>query len=109
MKKVLISALLLIGAPIQTWAAPVYGSLKINGQPVEAGVRVEINCSGRPFAGQTDQYGAYRINVIEGGRCDLKVRYKGREASSVVYSSDKPVRYDFDLVLENGRYILRRR
>lgn len=110
MKKVLLSALLLIAAAAQVWAAQVYGSLKINGQPAKAAVRIEIMCgSGKPFAGDTDQYGAYRINVPETGKCTLKVRYGNQDVPYAIYSYDQAVRYDFDLVMENGKYALRRR
>lgn len=104
---VLIAIVALLSATV--YAAQVYGSLRENNQPVGANVRVEVNCNGNVHAANTDASGAYNIFAGETGKCTLKVSYKGHDVVTDVYSYANPVRYDFDLVFENGRYILRRR
>jgi hypothetical protein len=111
MKKValMITPALLLLLPVSAYAAQIFGSLKENGRPVPAGVKFEVFCGGKSYAsGQTDGYGAYSINTAR-GKCTFQVYYKGDAPYVDVYSYDNAVRYDFDLVSQNGKYILWRK
>jgi hypothetical protein len=109
MKRFLMLILLMMLVPLVIYAGQVYGSLLENGQPVPEGTEVVISCGGRTIAGRTDKDGSYRVYAGENGKCTFKVVHKRQEVLYDIYSYTKPVRYDFDLVLENNRYILRRR
>lgn len=100
---------LLVLWPVPALAGTIFGNLREEAKSVGAGVTVQITCGGNPYQVATDDYGAYSINVPP-GRCDLTVQYKGAwTAAYPVASSDDPARYDFDLVYENEKYVLRRR
>jgi hypothetical protein len=109
MKKVITLILPVLLLPFSVYAAQVYGSLKEDGRAIPERTRVEVNCNGRTYAGVTDGYGAYSVNVSEKGRCVFKVYHRGQSPTFDLYSYDNPVRYDFDLVLLNGQYTLRRK
>jgi hypothetical protein len=96
--------------PAFALAGNIFGSLTEGGRSVGAGVEVRIQCGTTPPASAvTDDYGAYSINVPS-GRCELTVAYKGQVTPPFsVASSDDPARYDFELVVEGGRYLLKRR
>jgi hypothetical protein len=107
MKKVITLILLWLLPPLSVYAAQIYGRLKEGGRAV-VGVDIEITCKGKNYSGKTDNNGAYSIYVQEKGKCDLKV-HKGQGPNYTVYSYDNPVRYDFELVEQNGKYTLRRK
>lgn len=109
MKKVNILILLALLLPFSVYAAQIYGSLKEDGRAVPNNTRVEVICNGRTYAGATDGYGAYSVYASDKGRCVIKVYYKNQAPTFDLYSYDNPVRYDFDLVLINGQYTLRRK
>jgi hypothetical protein len=91
-------------------AAQIYGSLKEDRRPV-ANAKFQVVCAGqKPVDGITDSYGAYTVYVGK-GKCIFQLTsYKGQAVKfEPLYSYDKPLRYDFDLVVENGVYKLRRR
>jgi hypothetical protein len=94
--------------PVSVHAAQIFGSLKEDGRSVPAKVGYEVFCGAQRYVGETDGYGAYSLNAGR-GKCTFKVHYKGQSPTFEVYSYDNAVRYDFDLVLQNGQYILRRR
>jgi hypothetical protein len=110
MKKVaLMIALGLSLLPVSVRAAQVFGSLKVNGRSVSDKIDFDVACgTQKPAPGKTDGYGAYSFNAGK-GKCTFTVHYQGQSPSYVIYSYDNAVRYDFDLVLQNGQYMLRRR
>jgi hypothetical protein len=95
--------------PLSVYAAQVYGSLKEDGRAVPEKTRIEVICNGKTYPGATDSSGAYSVFASEKGKCVFKVYYKGQSPTFDLYSYDNPVRYDFDLVLQNGQYQLRRK
>lgn len=107
MKKIVTTILLAVLLPLSVYAAQIYGSLKEEGRAVP-GVKLEVTCNGQTHTGETDGYGAYSV-YAERGKCTFKVYHKGQVPTLDIYSYDNPVRYDFDLVLQNGVYALRRR
>ena len=90
------------------YAGQIYGTLRENGRGV-AGVRVEIIPQGKgPYVATTGADGSYRIFVKETGRCEFRVVYRGSSVPAAnVFSYATPVKYDFDLVVNNGQYYLR--
>ena len=109
MKKVITLILLVLLLPLSVYAAQIYGSLKEDGRAVLERTKLEVICNGKTYTGVTDSYGAYNVFASEKGKCVIKVYHKGQSPSFELYSYDNPVRYDFDLVLQNGQYILRRK
>jgi len=89
-------------------AGHVYGKIRENNQPVQ-GAGVTLRCGSETPTGSTDQEGVYRLFSRVTGACTLEVNVRGRRATGPLYSYDRPTAYDFDLVDENGRWILRRR
>jgi len=94
---------LLVFLPVSTLAGPLYGT--IAGGPNPKGI--DIGCpdfgpQAYRITGQTDRSGSFRINVPRRGRCLLRV---DGSAAVTVYSSDNPIRYDFELV---GQQLRRR-
>jgi hypothetical protein len=109
MKRIICLALLLLILPNFAFAGKIFGSLKEGVGSVGPGIEVQIKCAGGEQAAKTDDYGAYEI-YVEPGRCELRVGYKGQWTPPYpISSSDDPARYDFDLVIENNQYVLKRR
>ncbi|MGI8735166.1 MAG: hypothetical protein ACR2LM_17915 [Pyrinomonadaceae bacterium] len=71
-------------------------------------MKFEVFCKDGNFSGVTDGFGAYSINVGR-GKCTFRLYYKNQTPTYDLYSYDNPLRYDFDVVLQNGTYILRRK
>jgi hypothetical protein len=109
MKKVNPLIFLALLLPLYAYAAQIYGSLKEDGRAVPEKTRIEVICNGKAFAGVTDGYGAYNVYASEKGKCVFKVYHKGQAPTFALSSYENPVRYDFDLVLVNGQYTLRRK
>jgi hypothetical protein len=111
MKRIALLLPLILLFPPPAFAGKIFGNLKEGGRSVGQGWEVRITCPGSaPYATTTDEYGAYNINVPN-NRCALSVKYSDNQWTDTVaiVSSDDPARYDFDLVKENGRYVLKRR
>jgi hypothetical protein len=109
MKKIVTTILLGLLLPVSVCAGQIYGSLTEGGRPVPAKVGFVVKCEGQEYLkGETDRYGAYSINVGK-GKCTLTVYYGGQTPAIDFYAYDKPVRYNFDLELSNGQYLLRRK
>jgi hypothetical protein len=108
MKKVVMTIALGLLLSLSVSAGQIYGSLKEDRRAV-SNVDFVVSCNGQNVPGKTDNYGAYSLYVGK-GKCTFQVAYKGRLYKfEPLYSYEKPLRYDFDLVLEGGIYKLRRR
>lgn len=99
--------LIIVSVPVAR-AGHLYGRILENGQPVRAAA-VLLRCGNDSPSGATDQEGVYRLFAKSTGACTLEVNAGGRRAVGSLYSYDKPTAYDFDLVNEGGRWVLRRR
>lgn len=109
MKKIVMTIALGLMLSISVSAAQIYGTLRENQRPVQADIEIEVKCNGHVYAAKTDSYGAYSLNV-EKGKCTFTLKeYKGQQPTAVLYSSNSPLRYDFELVPVNGVYQLRRK
>jgi hypothetical protein len=89
----------LLVTPASVLAGPIYGSVRDGPNPLRS-TPIEIACPDfRPgstrVAGQTDNLGSFRLNVVPRGRCLLRV---GNVAPTLIYSSDNAIRYDFDVM-----------
>jgi Carboxypeptidase regulatory-like domain len=89
-------------------AGPLYGTLREGGRGI-SGARIEVTAQGKVYEATTEPDGSYRLYVKESGRCSLRVTVGGRTAAADIFSSGDPVRYDFEIVNENGSYTLKRR
>lgn len=89
-------------------AGHVYGTIRFNNQP-HRNAEVSISCGGETVPGRTDQEGVYRMFVRATGSCQLMLEPNGRRAMGSLYSYDRPTAYDFDLVQQDGRWMLRKR
>jgi hypothetical protein len=90
--------LVILFSPAFLQAAQIFGNIRKQGGPPVPGA-VEINCGGRPIAGNADAYGAYSIFVPQQGKCALTIRYENKLSLPVsVFSYGDPTRYDFELL-----------
>lgn len=107
MKKALKTIMLALVLTSSAYAGQIYGSLKEDGRAV-ANASFEVFCPQGSFRGTTDGYGAYSINVGR-GKCTFRLNYRNQQPSVDVFSSDSALRYDFDVVNNNGTLGLVRR
>jgi len=109
MKKIFMTIVFGLMLSISASAGQIYGSLTYKGRPL-AKVQFNLKCNGEQYGtnGWTDDYGAYRISVPN-GKCTFTLYYGNPHPTAEVYSSNDPLRYDFELVVENGVYKLQRR
>ena len=96
----------LIFLPVTVLAGPLYGTIR-QGPNLLGSKPIKVACPDfeRPSFhtdAQTDSSGSFRINVTPNGRCMFQVE---QFAPIAIFSSDNPIRYDFEVV--NGA--LRRR
>jgi hypothetical protein len=108
MKRIFLLICFVSALPIWAFAAQLYGNLKYNGQPVRS-QPLEINCNGNVYTGSTDASGDYRLFAKDKGKCIFKISYLNQDLTFDVFSYDSPVRYDFEIVMENGKPKLRRK
>lgn len=97
-----------IAAASTAAAGHVYGIIRENNRPIR-NVEVSITCGKESGIGHTDQEGVYRLFLKATGNCQVVMEPRGRRASGFLYSYDRPTAYDFDLVRDGGRWVLRRR
>ena len=107
MKKALKTIMLALVLTSPAYAGQIYGSLKEDGRAV-ANATFEVSCPQGSIRGVTDGYGAYSINVGR-GKCTFRLYHRNQQPSLEVFSSDSPLRYDFDVVNNNGTLGLVRR
>ena len=88
----------------------VYGKLKEAGRSVPEGIEVTVRCANdKTYSTKTDRFGSYRVYVGETGRCSMSVEKAGTSWKGDIRSYKNPVRYNFDLVKEGNKYVLRRK
>ena len=124
MKKIPTLLLSIVCLPVLGFGGQIFGNLKKNGESVgEYGfVRIECTEEERKEAKEkeeirkqrsikTNAYGAYSLPVPNSQKCQLLVYYDGRWSKNKVdvYSNEDPVRYDFDLVIQDGSLTIKRR
>ena len=90
-------------------AGPLYGTIIDSGRPIQR-AQIEAACPDfdNPVSraqSRTDD-GSYRLMLQARGRCVLRV---AAFPAVTIYSSDNPIRYDFEVVRGQGAPTLRRR
>jgi len=97
--------------PALLCAGPVYGTILFNSAAL-GGATISVACGGvQAGAGATLDDGSYRIGVRGQGRCIFTLtsrRLPGAVSTEIVSLQDAAL-YNFDVVVVNGRYQLRRR
>ena len=104
------------------FAGRIFGDIKLDGKPVLAGLIVTIapvvpaaDGGGAPKPGPladstaTDQYGSYKLNVKQIGKCVLALVYQKQTLALEVFSYKVPTRYDLVLEKKDGKLSLRRK
>jgi hypothetical protein len=99
---------LAVMCPLSAFAGNIFGHLSENGKPVKS-AGVTVTCGTNSYQAQTDDDGSYSIRADEPGRCMLSVKYKDQTAETEVFSYDRPTRYDFELVMADGKYTLKKK
>ena len=95
--------------PAMSYAGEMFGTLREGGKAVPKGIKIEVVAADTTYAGETDAYGSYRLFVVEKGKCTLKVYYNKQIPLFEVYSYDKSTRYDMNIELKDGKYLLKRK
>jgi hypothetical protein len=108
MKTIIVYLVLFTASLSLVFGGEIYGTIKENGKPIRAGVKVQILINDKSQETSTDNRGFYSIYVTERGKGELIIHYDNQIPSHPIYSSSAAVRYDFALVEENGKYILKR-
>ena len=108
MKPIRLLLISILLSPTVAYGGQIYGTLTVDNKPVGKGIKVAIVCGATNGAGETDDYGAYKVFVPK-GKCILKVYYGGQEILFPMYSYDDPVRYDFAVVRQGDKFALQRR
>jgi len=79
-----------------------------NGKPL-ADRKIQITCGTEVLAPVTrDSWGVWRFFTRHEGTCEFQL-LDPVPLSHKIYSYRDPVRYDFDLIRQDGGYLLRRR
>jgi hypothetical protein len=90
-------------------AGEIYGTITDSGKPVAAGIKVEIATAANKYTGETDKTGDYHVFVSDKGKAALTVSYKDQKPFTSVFSYDKSTRYDWDIIIVDGKMTLKRK
>lgn len=107
MKAVLLLAALAVALPSTALAGEVYGTIKEGGKPVKEGLKVELVCSGKTAAAETDKFGAYRLFAPAEGKCTLTLVVGAERPTVTLQSFEDSARYNLVLERKDGKYTLR--
>jgi hypothetical protein len=95
--------------PSVVHAGQVYGTIVMDGKGV-GGANFEISCGSDPVVkGTTAADGAYRVNVPSQGQCTLAMPDQAGKPSAMVFSTQNPALYNFELIKAGNGYELKRR
>lgn len=90
-------------------AGVVHGTITAEGRPL-VDTPVSVTCpDGDTYPGHTNERGRYSVNVQRQGKCTFNVTFQEQLLESTVFSYPDPVQYDFEIVHEDGRWVLRRK
>ena len=100
--------LMLLSLAASAWAGQIYGTIKEGGQPAKK-AQVEIKSpNNKVETVLTDDFGNYRITVVESGKCTITVKFNGQSPQGEVQSYPTPVRFDWLLEKSGNIYSLKR-
>jgi hypothetical protein len=107
MRKALLSLICFVALiPLPASAGLIHGSIREGGGPASK-QPIEIVCpNSSPIKASTDDKGDYRVAVEARGKCELRV---GDSKPATIFSSDDPVRYDFEIKSGKGPSELQRK
>jgi hypothetical protein len=109
MKAATLAFVLLCLFPSPSLAGQVYGTLRDSGKPVPPNIKVELVCGGNTYSAVTDNYGSYKLFAKDTGKCTFRVYYQNQLPQTIIDSYADAAHYDFDLILNAGRYELKRK
>jgi hypothetical protein len=125
MKRIVAALLVLLVclAAANAHAGRIFGDIKMDGRPVQAGLMVTIAPAAPASAPGdtakhsaapadttlTDKYGSYRLNVKKEGKCVLALVYEKKTLTLEVFSYKNATRYDLILEKKDGKLSLRRK
>jgi len=99
-KRLLVVAGLLSAVPVIGAAGPLYGTIRVDGQPL-AHADVMVQCPNFSSPGptstpaRTDDRGSYSLRVQATGRCQMRVKSGNRLGPPFeVLVADNPLRFD---------------
>src|SRR5260370_33294253 len=77
MNTVRLTILALIGCAASSFGGEIYGTIKEGDRPVGKGVQLEIKTGAQVYSTTTDEFGNYRVIVVETGKGALTVQFRG--------------------------------
>ncbi len=104
-------------------AGRIFGDIKMDGKPVQAGLMVTLapvppasapgdTANPAPAAADTtltDKFGSYKLNMKQEGKCLLTLAYEKKALTLEVFSYKNATRYDLILEKKDGKLSLRRK
>ena len=110
-------------AASNAYAGRIFGDIKMDGKPVQAGLMVTIApAPPAPAPGDTakhaaapvdttltDKFGSYKLNMKKEGKCVLTLVYEKKALTLEVFSYKNATRYDLILEKKDGKLSLRRK
>ena len=108
MKLLTCLALILLTTSLAA-AGEIFGTIVDAGKPLPEGTKIEVNISGKSFAGATDKSGTYHVFAAEKGKGTLTASYKDQKPTADVFSFEKATRYDFTVETVDGKLTLKRK
>lgn len=116
-------ALVVCLAAANARAGRIFGDIKMDGKPVQAGLMVTIaparpasapadsvkHAPAPPDTTLTDKFGSYKLNVKQEGKCVLTLVYDKQALTLEVFSYKNATRYDLILEKKDGKLSLRRK
>ncbi len=94
--------------PVSAFAGNIFGTLSESRKPIE-GAEVTVVCGTNNYQARTDDRGSYSLRAEEPGRCTFRVTYKKQSVETEIFSYSQPTRYDFELVMTNNKYVLKKK
>jgi len=106
MIRFILLALTLFAA--SSFAGEIYGTIKEGDKPVDKGTTLEIKSSAKIYSAVTDEFGNYRVVVVEPGKCEITIHFKEQSISGEIQSYWNPSRFDLALEKSGEKYSLKR-
>jgi hypothetical protein len=104
-------AVAFIAFATSSFGGEIYGTITIEedgGRSVAKGVKLEIKRGDSVYPTATDEFGNYRVIVVETGKCAITVEFKGQSMPGEIQSYWSSVRFDWVLEKTGEKYSLKR-
>ena len=106
MVRFILLALTLFAA--SSYAGEIYGTIKEGDKPVGKDTKLEIKSAAKTYPAVTDEFGNYRVIVVETGKCEITIHFKDQPISGEIQSYWNPSRFDWALEKSGEKYSLKR-